>query len=191
MGEIKDTTKAVGAIMHICMRTLKNIATVALIVVFLCGQAWASTATEIKAWRLSQGFTQAQAAAKVGVSASTWSAWETGAREPSAYNRDTLVRLGILVVATPSDLSPATASCPPSTPCTPCADRCKYHVSLAPPYKCEAFDNDQDGTADTAKCGGNPYNPCPGRSWTLLTPAQVTALPGNSAFNVDATFACN
>ncbi len=38
------------------------------------------TPTEIKAWRVSAGITQAQAAALIGYTARSWENWEQGAR---------------------------------------------------------------------------------------------------------------
>lgn len=41
----------------------------------------------LAAWRLKQGLSQAQAAARIGVTQGAWGAWETGSKTPDADNR--------------------------------------------------------------------------------------------------------
>jgi len=72
----------------------------------------------LKHWRISQSVKISEAAAQLGVSASTWGHWETGTRFPSCEN---LIHLANLT------------GIPPQHFFCPNADRCPFESTFSAP----------------------------------------------------------
>ena len=77
------------------------------------GNARQILSTQLRRWRLRQGLPLKQVATEIGVALSTFSAWESGARFPSAENLDVLagyMKVNVCELLRPEETLPVRVS---------------------------------------------------------------------------------